>query len=157
MEKLLSEVEIKELNKFGKLELTASQVYLHLTNRMKSLGYFGAEKFFAGESKDERKHYANIENFMNKMNCELEVPTLGNVSENVTNIKEALELAYKMELELLKAYESCAKDPQLSVKVVLLLQEYVEIQVDAVGEYGDLLNRLALTTDMLLFDKELGN
>ena len=67
MEKLLTDVEQRELNKFGKLELTASQAYLHLTNRMKTLGYFGAEKFFAGESKDERKHYAKHEDFMNKL------------------------------------------------------------------------------------------
>jgi ferritin len=157
MEKLLTDVEQKELNKFGKLELTASQAYLHLTNRMKTLGYFGAEKFFAGESKDERKHYAKHEDFMNKFNCELTVESLGPVTSDVKDIKEALEMAYQMEVDLLNEYEKSCKLPDLSIKVVLLLQEFVEIQSDAVGEYGDLLTRLALTDNMLLFDQELGN
>jgi ferritin len=157
MEKLLSEAEQKVINKFGKLELTASQAYLHLTNRMKSLGYFGAEKFFAQESKDERKHYAKHEDFMNKLNCELSVEALNTMTSDVASIKDALEMAFQMEKDLLLEYEKEARNAELSVKVVLLLQEFVEIQVDAVGEYGDLLNRLALTDNMLLFDQELGN
>jgi ferritin len=156
MESLLTEVEVKELNKFGKLELTASQTYLHLTNRMKSLGYFGAEKFFANESKDERKHYAKHEDFMNKMNNELTTEALDAVTSEVLSIKDALELAYEMEKDLMLEYEKSARRTDLSLKVVLLLQGFVEIQVDAVGEYGDLLNRLALTDNMLLFDQELG-
>lgn len=157
MEKLLTDVEQKVINKFGKLELTASQAYLHLTNRMKSLGYFGAEKFFASESKDERKHYAKHEDFMNKLNCELSVEALNTMTSDVASIKDALEMAFQMEKDLLLEYEKEARNTELSVKVVLLLQEFVEIQVDAVGEYGDLLNRLALTDNMLLFDQELGN
>jgi ferritin len=156
MESLLTTIESQELNKFGKLELTASQVYLFLTNRMKSLGYFGAEKFFANESKDERKHYAKTSDFMNKMNAELSVESLEAVKLNINDIKEALEFAYNMEKELMEEYEKSARRSDLSLKVVLLLQEFVEVQVDAVGEYGDLLNRLALTDNMLLFDIELG-
>ena len=156
MESLLTTIESQELNKFGKLELTASQVYLFLTNRMKSLGYFGAEKFFANESKDERKHYAKTSDFMNKMNAELTVESLEAVKLDIKDIKEALEFAYNMEKELMEEYEKSARRSDLSLKVVLLLQEFVEIQVDAVGEYGDLLNRLALTDNMLLFDIELG-
>ena len=156
MESLLTPAEEKEINKFGKLELTASQTYLHLTNRMKSLGYFGAEKFFASESKDERKHYAKHEEFMNKMNSELTTESLDTVTSDVMSIKDALELAYEMEKDLMLEDEKGASNTDFSVKVVLLLQEFVEIQVDAVGEYGDLLNRLALTDNMLLFDQELG-
>jgi ferritin len=123
---------------------------------MKSLGYFGAEKFFANESKDERKHYAKTSDFMNKMNAELSVESLEAVKLNINDIKEALEFAYNMEKELMEEYEKSARRSDLSLKVVLLLQEFVEVQVDAVGEYGDLLNRLALTDNMLLFDIELG-
>ena len=155
MESLLTPIEVQELNKFGKLELTASQTYLHLTNRMKSLGYFGAESFFASESKDERKHYAKHADFMNKMNAELSTESLEKVTTDVSNIKEALTLAYNMEKDLMDEYEKSARRTDLSLKVVLLLQEFLEIQVDAVGEYGDLLNRLALTDNMLLFDQEL--
>lgn len=154
MEKLLTELEQKELNKFGKLELTASHVYQHLTNRMKSLGYFGAEKFFLSESLDERKHYNTIEQFMNDMNCELFVESLDPVTSTVSNIGEALELAYQMEAELLAEYEKTAS-MDISRKVLILLQDFIMIQVSAVGEYGDLINRLKLTDNMLVFDADM--
>jgi hypothetical protein len=46
---------------------------------------------------------------------------------------------------------------ELSAKVRLLFQEFTTHQVGAVGEYVDLLARLALTDNMLLFDQELLN
>jgi len=157
MENLLTEIEQKELNKFGLLELTASQNYLHLSNRMKTLSYFGAEKFFLSESNSERKHYGKIEKFANNLGGEVSVESLGKVTSTVTNIKEALEHAYQMEKDLMMEYEKAAIRTDLSLKVVLLLQDFTTHQVEAVGEYGDLLARLALTDNMLLFDQELGN
>jgi ferritin len=154
MEKLLTEIEQKELNKFGKLELTASHVYQHLTNRMKSLGYFGAEKFFLSESLDERKHYNTIEQFMNDMNCELSTESLDPVTTSVASIGDALELAYQMEADLLAEYEKTSA-MDISRKVLILLQDFIMIQVSAVGEYGDLINRLKLTDNMLLFDADM--
>ena len=157
MENLLTEIEQKELNKFGLLELTASQNYLHLSNRMKTLGYFGAEKFFLSESNSERDHYGKIEKFANDLGGEVSVESLGKVTTTVANIKEALEHAYQMEKDLMMEYEKAAIRTDLSLKVVLLLQDFTTHQVGAVGEYGDLLARLALTDNMLLFDQELGN
>lgn len=157
MEKLLNEVEIKTLNKFGQFELTASQTYLFLANRMKTLSCFGAEKLFNGESDGERYHYRKIEKFMNDLGCELSVEALDKADHAISNIKEALELAYMMEKDLLDAYETAARNSELSLKVVLLLQDFTTHQVSAVGEFSDLLARIELTNDMLLFDKELGN
>lgn len=154
MEKLLTETEIKYLNKFGKFELTASHVYQHLTNRMKSLAYFGAEKFFLSESLDERTHFAKLEQFMNDMNCELSVESLDAVTSDVANIGDALEMAFQMELDLLKEYEKVYSS-EVSPKVKVLLQDFINIQVGAVGEYGDLINRLKLTDNMLVFDADM--
>ena len=157
MENLLTDIEQKELNKFGKLELTASQSYLHLANRMKTLGYFGAEKFFMAESNGEREHYQKIEKFANDMGAELSVESLDGVNTDVKDIRSALQMAYQMEKDLLMAYETSARRADISLKVVLLLQDFTTHQVGAVGEYGDLLARLELTDNMLLFDQELGN
>jgi ferritin len=157
MENLLTDIEQKELNKFGKLELTASQSYLHLANRMKTLGYFGAEKFFMDESNGEREHYQKIEKFANDMGAELSVESLDGVNTDVKDIKSALQMAYQMEKDLMMAYETSARRADISLKVVLLLQDFTTHQVGAVGEYGDLLARLELTDNMLLFDQELGN
>jgi hypothetical protein len=43
----------------------------------------------------------------------------------------------------------------ISRKTVILLQDMITIQVGAVGEYGDLINRLKLTDNMLVFDADL--
>ena len=154
MEKLLTELEIKSLNKLGTFELTASHVYQHLTNRMKSLGYFGAEAFFLKESLDERTHYAKLAAFMNDLNCELEVPSLMPVTSDTASIGDALEMAYKMEADLLAEYERVS-NMDITRKTVILLQDMINIQVGAVGEYGDLINRLKLTDNMLVFDADL--
>lgn len=156
MEKLLTDIEQKELNKFGRLELTASHTYLHLANRMKSLGYFGAEKLFTEESEGERDHYNKIEKFCNDLGGELSTEALDAVKCDCTDVKGALEMAYEMERDLLAAYEKAATS-ELSLKVRLLLQDFTTHQVGAVGEYMDLLARLALTDNMLLFDQELLN
>jgi len=66
-------------------------------------------------------------------------------------------MAYQMEKDLMMAYETSARRSDISLKVVLLLQDFTTHQVGAVGEYGDLLARLNLTDNMLLFDQELGN
>lgn len=154
MEKLLTEVEIKALNKLGTFELTASHVYQHLTNRMKSLGYFGAEAFFLKESLDERTHYAKLAAFMNDLNCELEVASLMAVTSDTASIGDALDMAYKMEADLLAEYERVS-NMDITRKTVILLQDMINIQVGAVGEYGDLINRLKLTDNMLVFDADL--
>lgn len=156
MENLLTEVEQKELNKFGRLELTASHTYLHLANRMKTLGYFGAEKLFLEESAGERDHYNKIEKFCNDLGGELSTDALDAVKCDCTDIRSALEMAYEMEKDLLMAYEKSA-EMSITLKVRLLLQDFTTHQVGAVGEYGDLLARLALTDNMLLFDQELLN
>jgi ferritin len=156
MENLLTEIEQKELNKFGRLELTASHTYLHLTNRMKTLGYFGAEKLFLEESLGERDHYNKIEKFCNDLGGELSTDAIDAVKCECTDIRSALEMAYEMEKDLLMAYEKSAEMP-MTLKVRLLLQDFTTHQVGAVGEYGDLLARLALTDNMLLFDQELLN
>jgi ferritin len=157
MENLLTDIERKELNKFGKLELTAAHAYLHLANRMKTLSYFGAEKFFLEEAKGEHKHYRKIEEFANSLGGELSVEALDGVNTDVKDIRSALQMAYQMEKDLLMAYETSARRSDISLKVVLLLQDFTTHQVEAVGEFSDLLARLNLTDNMLLFDQELGN
>jgi hypothetical protein len=37
-----------------------------------------------------------------------------------------------------------------------LINEFIDIQVQAVGEYGDLMARLSRTNEPILIDQELG-
>ena len=94
---------------------------------------------------------------MNNLNCEISTDALDAVKCDCTDIKSALEMAYEMERDLLMAYEESSCKMELSLKTRLLLQEFTAHQVEAVGEYNDLLARLALTDNMLLFDQELLN
>jgi hypothetical protein len=59
-----------------------------------------------------------------------------------------------MEADLLAEYEK-SSNMNISRKVLILLQDLIMIQVGAVGEYGDLINRLKLTDNMLVFDADL--
>lgn len=45
-------------------DLRLGQMYLHLANTMKTIGFFGAEKFFMNESNSEREHFNGLETFM---------------------------------------------------------------------------------------------
>lgn len=155
MEKLLTEKEIEVLNKFGKLELTASHFYLHLAARMQMKGAFGAEAFFKKESDGEREHFDKIRSFMNSLNVEISIPALGPEESTIATIKEALNDAYIVERDLLLEYEKEAVNTELSLKVRLLLQDFTTHQVGAVGEYSDLIAMAELTTDQLLLDNKL--
>jgi len=155
MEKLLTETEIKVLNKFGLLELTASHAYLNLASLMQIKGAFGAEAFFKKESDSEREHFDKLRTFMNNLNVKITIPALTEASCDCATIKEALVEAYNMERDLLMEYEKEAKNSELSLKVVLLLQDYTTHQVGAVGEYSDLIAMASLTTDELILDNKL--
>jgi ferritin len=154
MKKLLTPDEVEMINKLGVEELTASQTYLHLSNTMKTIGFFGAEKFFMNESNSEREHYNKLEVFMNDMNEQIEVRTLQAVNIEIDDLMEAFEHALEMEMNLLSQYEEAYK--KSSPKLQALIHHFLELQVESVGEYGDLIARLSRTTEPILIDQELG-
>jgi len=154
MKKLLTPDEVEMINKLGVEELTASQTYLHLSNTMKTIGFFGAEKFFMAESNSEREHFNKLEAFMNDMNEQIEVRTLQAVNIEIDDLMEAFEHALEMEMNLLGQYEEAYK--KSSPKLQALIHHFLELQVESVGEYGDLIARLSRTTEPILIDQELG-
>ena len=154
MKKLLTNQEIEMINSLGHEELKASQVYLHLANTMKTIGFFGAEKFFMNESNSEREHFNGLETFMNDMNEQIEFRALDAVEVDVDDLMEAFETALEMEMNLLDKYE--AAWDKCSPKIKPLIHHYIEIQVESVGEYGDLIARLSRTSEPILIDQELG-
>lgn len=154
MKKLLTSQEVEMINKLGVEELTASQTYLHLSNTMKTIGFFGAEKFFMAESNSEREHFNKLEVFMNDMNEQIEVRTLQAVNIEIEDLMEAFEHALEMEMNLLGQYEEAYK--KSSPKLQALIHHFLELQVESVGEYGDLIARLSRTNEPILIDQELG-
>ena len=148
------------LNKAVHAELYASHLYKHIANQMQRAGFFGTQKFFAGESADELKHYQLIADYMNDRGTSAKVPALEACTEVVTDIVDAIELGYETELQLMRDYEKWYRECKCVTTQQFMLQ-FLETQRKSVGEYGDLMSRLGLVSGdkagMLMMDQELGN
>jgi len=148
------------LNKAVHAELYASHLYRHVSNQMQRVGFFGTQKFFAGESADELKHYQLIADYMNDRGAMAKVPALEACTDVATDIVDAIELGYETELQLMRDYEKWYRECKCVTTQQFMLQ-FLETQRKSVGEYGDLLSRLGLVSGdkagMLMMDQELGN
>jgi ferritin len=148
------------LNKAVHAELYASHLYRHVSNQMQRVGFFGTQKFFAGESADELKHYQLIADYMNDRGTSAKVPALEACTEVVTDIVDAIKLGYETELQLMRDYEKWYRECKCVTTQQFMLQ-FLETQRKSVGEYGDLMSRLGLVSGdkagMLMMDQELGN
>lgn len=143
-------------------ELYAHYLYLHIANHLQAAGYFGAQKFFEGESATELTHYLKIRDFVNDMGSVLNSVQTYQIGDQIPGIEEALNLFYTTELDLLRtyhdAYKQLDKSPDEDCISEPLLLEFIRIQTKGVGEAGDLLSRYEIAKasgEILLFDKEL--
>lgn len=140
-------------------ELYAQYAYRSMANAMQAIGYFGAQKFFLSEAENEGTHYQRLVDFLNDVGVN---PNLAPVATPVTpeTINKAFSLAFDMEYNLCKDYKSAAQYAlSRDISVFTFLQEFVTEQRKSVGEYGDLLARLALCgtneAALLEFDEHL--
>ncbi len=149
--KSLLKSEVKAwLDKSAKSELYASNMYKHLSNQCQRLGYFGAQKFFLNESKDEIEHYEKLVNYTNDMGDILVMPSLPAINESVKTIGDCLDVAYEIELELMKQYQKFyeeAEDKYEDCITATFIIEFLQIQRKSVGEYGDLISRYEKNKD----------
>lgn len=157
---LLDKATEDMLNKAVQSELYASHLYKHVANQLQRIGYFGAQKFFAGESADELEHYQKIADYLNDRGTSAKVPALEACTETVVGLGDALELGYETEVQLMRDYEKWYRDCKCVITQQFLLQ-FLETQRKSVGEYGDLLSRVSLVGNdkcgLLLIDQELKN
>lgn len=141
-------------------ELYASHLYKSMANQLQRIGYFGAQKFFAGESANELTHYQKHADFLNDRGAIANLPALEPITDKVMTLNDAIEIAYETELQLGSDYERWYKGCASDVTVQQFLLQFLEEQRKSVGEYGDLLARLARagTNEAALFmiDTELG-
>lgn len=145
-------------------EMYAHLLYIHISNMLQSIGFFGGQKFFESESDGELEHYKKIRDFLNNCNLVIVSVKVYAISISISSLGDALQAYYDAEVALLNAYldaykqmdesdpEDCASEP--------LILEFIKIQTDSVGEAADLLKRFEIATEskeILLFDRELGN
>lgn len=139
-------------------ELYASHLYKHLSNQCQRIGLLGAARYFSQESVDELEHYQKWAEYLNDVGYVAELPEIAACDERVTSLKAAIEFAYNTEVKLMQKYASWYDKVDVVTKQRML--EFIEIQRISVGEYGDLLARLAQGGDdkcaILMIDNELG-
>ena len=142
-------------------ELLHAQMYRHLASQMQSIGYFGAQKYFLAEIPEEQEHFQRHIDFLNDLGVTIDIPEIPMYKKKIKTLEEAITMAYETELDLLKYYRKMAKEEGLEYPEILQhLMFYLKIQRKTVGEYGDLLARIALAKDdtcgILLIDAEMG-
>lgn len=158
---LLSPSMRKGLQSSIELELYQSNLWKSLANQLQRLGYFGSQKYFLAESAEELTHYQILVDFMNDMGDCADVPKLDAITDKIENIGDALEIGYEMELEVYNKYKKFyeqAEDEDCAVGI--FLQQFVDIQRKAVGQYGDLLAKYKVaeaTKELLEFDEHIGD
>ena len=143
------------------LELYQANLWKSFANQMQRLGYFGTQKYFLAESAEELTHYQMLVEFMNDMGDCADLPKIDAVTDKVLNIGEALELGYEMEMEVLNHYKKFYNEAdEEDCAVGIFLQQFVTIQVQAVGHYGDLLAKYKVaetTKEILEFDQHIAD
>jgi ferritin len=156
-EVLISEACVTKFNEALYQEMYVSHLYHHVANKMQMLGYFGAQSFFMGESKDELEHFQKIVDFLNDVGSLAEMPAVPAMKEEVDSLMGALRMAYEQEVELMNFYSEFYKMAEPVCQEILL--NFIKIQRKAVGEYGDLIARLEIIKDdpcgFIIFDQEL--
>lgn len=157
--RLLDKATEDMLNRAVRSELYASHLYKHIANQCQRIGFFGAQKFFAGEASAELEHYQKIADYLNDRGTSAKVPALEACGELVSGLVDAMELGYETELELMRDYEKSYRECKCVTTQQFLLQ-FLEVQRKSVGEYGDWLSRMKIVSGdrcgLLMIDQELG-
>jgi ferritin len=139
---LLSPSMKKGLQKAIYAELYQSNLWKHIANQLQRLGFFGGQKYFLAESAEELTHYQIFVDFINDMGDVADVPKIDAIEDKIDSMAAALQVAYDMELDVYNQYKKLyeeAEDEDCAVGI--FLQQFVTIQLKAVGAYGDLISR----------------
>jgi len=145
------------LDKSVQSELFAHFMYSQIANELQRLGFFGAEKYFRNESDDEFKHYGILVNYYNDMGSVAKIPALPPIDVSISNIGDALNKAYQTELDLMRQYEDFYSEVEEDDPVTAqFLLQFLQIQKDSVGEFGDFISRYEKSTyEIMEFDEYL--
>jgi ferritin len=139
---LLSPAMKKGLQKAIYAELYQSNLWKHIANQLQRLGFFGGQKYFLAESAEELTHYQIFVDFINDLGDVADVPKIDAIEDDIDSIATALQVAYDMELDVYNQYKKFYEEAaDQDVAVGIFMQQFVTIQLKAVGAYGDLISR----------------
>lgn len=139
---LLSASLKKGLQDALEMELYQSNLWKHIANNLQRLGFFGGQKYFLKESAEELLHYQMNVDFQNDMGDCANMPQIDAVKDVIQSIEDALQVGYEMELEVYNMYKKLyEKAEEEDCSVAQFLLQFIQIQREAVGAYGDLISR----------------
>lgn len=139
---LLSASLKKGLQDALEMELYQSNLWKHIANNLQRLGFFGGQKYFLKESAEELTHYQINVDFQNDMGACADMPKIDSIKDSVTCIEDALLIGYEMELEVYNLYKKIYEQAEEEDCVVAQFYlQFLQIQREAVGFYGDLISR----------------
>lgn len=137
--KLLSSKVEANLNDLVSEELNAMYTYVAAANWCQDNGYLRAYDFFIGESKEEKEHSEALQKYILDMGCLPELYELDEPKSEYSSLTEVIHSALEMESRLGKKYSKYAIEcsPEDFITVTKL-QEFIKIQTEAIGFYGDI-------------------
>lgn len=157
---IISDSDLSIIDQAIAEELKVQQLYRHLSNQMKRVGFFGASKHFKSASDEEGEHYQKLADFLNDRGSFATLPEITSFGDEVGSLRLAIETAYQAEYQLGLKYSNWynqTTDPILKEFFLFFLGE----QRSATGEYGDLIARLDIARDnpaaLLMIDEKLGS
>lgn len=144
----------KSLGEVMASELYAHNFYRNAANFMQYFGLFGAQSYFLKESADELTHYQKLVDYVNDLGEVIPVPMVeGCEKKSPKSLKEALDYSFEIEQALLDKYVAFYEKAD-TVTAQFLLQ-FIQIQRESVGEFGDLIARYKQGSDdtVILLDQ----
>lgn len=136
----LSDKTIKILENRIKDEYTAHYYYRAAANWCKDMNYKKAAAFFDAEADDELTHAKKLQEYITDFNILPTIPK-AETSHTFDNLIDIVNGAYKMELDLMFAYNKDSHSVfSEDITTFDFLTEFREIQKEAVVEYNDLIN-----------------
>ena len=137
-QKVLSNSVEKKLNELIKDELHAMYTYVDAANWCQENGYLKAYDFFLDESKDEKAHSEILQKYILDMGCCPELYSIDKPENNYKILSDVVYAALDMETALGEKYSDfCAEFSKEDFLTVTKLQEFIAIQTEAIGFYGD--------------------
>lgn len=136
---LLSPHVESKLNELIGQELHAMYHYVAAANWCQENGYLRAYDFFLGESADEKKHSEILQKYILDMGSCPQLDDIDTPDTDYSCLKCVIDAALEMETALGKMYSEFASDLVSEDFITLTkVQEFIKIQTEAIGFYGDI-------------------
>lgn len=138
-EKLLTDKVESKLNELIGEELTAMYAYMAMANWCQNAGFLKAYNFFLSESSDEKAHSETWQKYILDLGCVPSLPKIGEPESDFNTLQDVIYAAYDMEVALGEKYSEFALELIKSDAMTFTkAQEFVKIQTDSIGFYGDI-------------------